>query len=195
MDLKTFFRDDKAVSPVIGVILMVAITVILAAVIGTFVLGLGDQLQDTTPQAQFGFSQGTQEYATDTGRELTATTVTITHESGDGIDENNLDVIVNGNPGYDVEPSGDPDTDENVDTVWAGEDSVSAGDSVRIALYDTNGPDDGTDFSGGSATVGINADEDNWEPTDAEVLAEGDTVRVVFDGGDSSTTLAKYEVN
>ena len=40
-------RDDDAVSPVIGVILMVAITVILAAVIGTFVLGLGDNVQET----------------------------------------------------------------------------------------------------------------------------------------------------
>jgi flagellin-like protein len=40
-------RDDSAVSPVIGVILMVAITVILAAVIGTFVLGLGDNVQET----------------------------------------------------------------------------------------------------------------------------------------------------
>jgi flagellin-like protein len=45
--------EDRAVSPVIGVILMVAITVILAAVIGTFVLGLGDQLGDTAPQASF----------------------------------------------------------------------------------------------------------------------------------------------
>ncbi|MFP4631952.1 MAG: type IV pilin, partial [Halobacteriales archaeon] len=35
-------EDDDAVSPVIGVILMVAITVILAAVIGTFVVGLGE---------------------------------------------------------------------------------------------------------------------------------------------------------
>jgi len=43
--------DDDAVSPVIGVILMVAITVILAAVIGTFVLGLGDQVQQ---EAQAG---------------------------------------------------------------------------------------------------------------------------------------------
>lgn len=34
--------EDRGVSPVIGVILMVAITVILAAVIGAFVLGLGD---------------------------------------------------------------------------------------------------------------------------------------------------------
>ena len=33
--------EDRAVSPVIGVILMVAITVILAAVIAAFVLGIG----------------------------------------------------------------------------------------------------------------------------------------------------------
>jgi flagellin-like protein len=47
MKLKTLLQSDesdRAVSPVIGVILMVAITVILAAVIGTFVLGLGGQV-------------------------------------------------------------------------------------------------------------------------------------------------------
>jgi flagellin-like protein len=38
--------DTRAVSPVIGVILMVAITVILAAVIGTFVLNLGGSVQE-----------------------------------------------------------------------------------------------------------------------------------------------------
>jgi len=37
--------DERAVSPVIGVILMVAITVILAAVIGAFVLDLGQGQQ------------------------------------------------------------------------------------------------------------------------------------------------------
>ena len=42
MDFKKLFRkDDKAVSPVIGVILMVAITVILAAAIGSSVFGMG----------------------------------------------------------------------------------------------------------------------------------------------------------
>ncbi|ELK56003.1 hypothetical protein D320_01493, partial [Haloferax sp. BAB-2207] len=46
MQIKTMFTESRAVSPVIGVILMVAITVILAAVIGTFVLGLGDQVGD-----------------------------------------------------------------------------------------------------------------------------------------------------
>ena len=50
MDLKKLFTEDRAVSPVIGVILMVAITVILAAVIGAFVLGIGGD-QESTPQA------------------------------------------------------------------------------------------------------------------------------------------------
>jgi len=53
MNLKTLIQDDEAVSPVIGVILMVAITVILAAVIATFVLGLGDSLSNNAPQASF----------------------------------------------------------------------------------------------------------------------------------------------
>ena len=46
--------DERAVSPVIGVILMVAITVILAAVIGAFVLQLGDSVSQTAPQASIG---------------------------------------------------------------------------------------------------------------------------------------------
>jgi flagellin-like protein len=37
-------KDDRGVSPVIGVILMVAITVILAAVIASFVLGFGSSI-------------------------------------------------------------------------------------------------------------------------------------------------------
>ena len=42
-------QNDEAVSPVIGVILMVAITVILAAVIGAFVFGMGPP--EAAPQA------------------------------------------------------------------------------------------------------------------------------------------------
>jgi len=48
--------DERAVSPVIGVILMVAITVILAAVIGTFVLGLGEGVSEE-PRAGVSFTQ------------------------------------------------------------------------------------------------------------------------------------------
>ncbi|WP_255169851.1 type IV pilin [Natrononativus amylolyticus] len=49
-------EEERAVSPVIGVILMVAITVILAAVIAAFVLDIGSTSQP--PQASFSVSQG-----------------------------------------------------------------------------------------------------------------------------------------
>jgi len=55
MNLKNFIGDEDAVSPVIGVILMVAITVILAAVIGTFVLDLGQNA--ASQQATAGVSE------------------------------------------------------------------------------------------------------------------------------------------
>lgn len=42
-----FTQNDDAVSPVIGVILMVAITVILAAVIAAFVFGMAGNIQTT----------------------------------------------------------------------------------------------------------------------------------------------------
>ena len=83
MDLKELFRDDDAVSPVIGVILMVAITVILAAVIASFVLGLGDQAQQATPQASFSFDYT--EGSTD-GEGY----VTVTHDGGDAIEAQEL---------------------------------------------------------------------------------------------------------
>lgn len=49
MDHKRIFKNDKAVSPVIGVVLMVAITVILAAAIGSSVFGQGPF--ESAPQA------------------------------------------------------------------------------------------------------------------------------------------------
>ena len=48
--MRIFSRNEEAVSPVIGVILMVAITVILAAVIAAFVFGMGGT-QNAAPTA------------------------------------------------------------------------------------------------------------------------------------------------
>src|SRR6056297_3345250 len=104
MDLKELFTDDDAVSPVIGVILMVAITVILAAVIGTFVLGLGDQVSDSAPQASFNF-------------EFNSTDVVIIHEGGDKIDTNSVSVA---GPGGNVS--------------WGGGGSITAGSSTTVTL-------------------------------------------------------------
>jgi flagellin-like protein len=88
MELKRLFTADeenRAVSPVIGVILMVAITVILAAVIGTFVLGLGDQVQQTSPNAQWDWDE-------DTDTQV----LSVTHEGGDTVDETTITFAVDG---------------------------------------------------------------------------------------------------
>lgn len=45
--MRKFLRDRDAVSPVVGVILMVAITVVLAAIIAAFVFGLGGGVKKT----------------------------------------------------------------------------------------------------------------------------------------------------
>ena len=76
-----FDSDDRGVSPVIGVILMVAITVILAAVIGAFVLELGSSVATEQPQASFDF-------------EFNGSNVTVTHQGGSEIDNSSISVVL-----------------------------------------------------------------------------------------------------
>ena len=124
MDFKQLINDDRAVSPVIGVILMVAITVILAAVIGTFVLGLGDQVQNTTPQASFGFSS--ENLSSGAGDDQ----VTVTHETGDTIQTSSLKVTVGSTTVY-GEGASVPSSATVTDTI--GSDGMSAGETITIS--------------------------------------------------------------
>lgn len=105
--------DERAVSPVIGVILMVAITVILAAVIGTFVLGLGDSVSQS-PQAGVTLSEQTDGSNTD---------VVVTITSADRVDEI---TIQRGSSG---EFSGDA---SDTGTTSVSLSSPSAGDEVTV---------------------------------------------------------------
>ncbi|MFB6352976.1 MAG: type IV pilin [Halobacteriales archaeon] len=75
--------DERAVSPVIGVILMVAITVILAATIGSFVLGMGQRVTQTAPQASLHVSVS-----------AAADTVTIDHNGGEAIDAGETRILI-----------------------------------------------------------------------------------------------------
>lgn len=82
MDFKKLFRkDDKAVSPVIGVILMVAITVILAAAIGSSVFGQTGS--KSAPQANFDVKAGSAYDSTKSP--ATTATIRIEHLGGETI--------------------------------------------------------------------------------------------------------------
>jgi flagellin-like protein len=146
MEVRNLLNDDDAVSPVIGVILMVAITVILAAVIATFVLGLGEQVSETAPQASFTFdydesySGGDSFSNTDAGDGL----LTITHAGGNTMVADRLSVRgADGNGGNWV-TDGDYNTGSEVSagdgiTVW-----IDSDDTISVTWVSENGQDSST---------------------------------------------------
>ncbi|WP_058367395.1 type IV pilin [Haloparvum sedimenti] len=173
MEFKEFLTEDRAVSPVIGVILMVAITVILAAVIGTFVLGLGDSVQQQSPTVTFAGDQGTE---TVDGESVNA--LTITHEGGDSVSQSNLDVGVNGEQGY-VNESGP-------EAAWNQTGDVTAGSSVTVVAYGTS-----------VTSLETTGENEYNSSNNATALTSGDTARVVWtsNDGSSSQTVFDREIN
>lgn len=111
MNVHKLFTDERAVSPVVGVALLIAVAVILAAVIGAVVLGLGSGGAET-PQAQLQAEFG----------DDADTNVTIDHNGGDPLpegeivfksNENNVDMDTTNATGYSA-------------------DELNAGESVEI---------------------------------------------------------------
>jgi hypothetical protein len=75
---------------------MVAITVILAAVIGAFVLEIGDQ-QETAPSTSFDSEQAEKFYQDDLGDTFNLTEVEIAHAGGNVLDVSQTEISVEGN--------------------------------------------------------------------------------------------------
>ncbi len=82
---KRIGKNEEAVSPVIGVILMVAITVILAAVIAAFVFGMGTPAN--APKASLQVTQAA----------VSSNNITIAHNGGDTIDLSRVEAVIDGN--------------------------------------------------------------------------------------------------
>ncbi|WP_337250425.1 type IV pilin N-terminal domain-containing protein [Haloglomus litoreum] len=198
MEFTNLLGDDDAVSPVIGVILMVAITVILAAVIGTFVLGLGDQVSDTSPQASFTFD------LTDNAPG-TADSLTITHDGGDKIAASQISFASTGAIGTDSNPQTGVPYDAKIrpdSDTWeeeAGSGDVSAGSAATLAGDDfqqASAADNANDLDGDS-DQSVNVDSAD-EPTGSKEIdslqLNGATIRVTWsssNGGDTAT-LGKW---
>lgn len=105
---------------------MVAITVVLAAVIGGFVMNMGDSLSDPAPSTQIDFDY-------DSGSD----TLTVTHDGGEVITGDNTgNLIVEGNEATDFPYSAGDEiatvssasSNSPVDVVW----ESPEGESSRI---------------------------------------------------------------
>ena len=117
--------DERGVSPVIGVILMVAIVVILAAVAAVFLTGFADEDVQNAPS-----------FGSDTDYELSErghiTSVTISHASGDTIEASKLSLEVTGAQA--VAPDGtSTDVEYTGNSLAAVGTDLSAGDEIKLS--------------------------------------------------------------
>jgi len=129
-------KGTRGVSPVVGTILLIAITVALAAVVATLVSGLGGR--GTPPSAMLTVS------ATISGDDIT---LRITHEGGDDLVVKDLQVKAsNDNLGgmatLDLLTAGIPGTTFNVGeagtlTYTAASGSILAGDTITVFVIHT----------------------------------------------------------
>ena len=157
------FNDDRGMSTVVGAILVVGITVVLAAIIGGFVFGIGDDLSNTQPQVQISFN-----YNDDTPSGNSQ--LEIIHDGGETItDQNTGSLRITGDATdelsateFTVTPNGDADEDSDVESPkTSGEQLISS-------------------TSSGSDGVGT------ISSSEVDSLDTGDTVNVVWVSNDGS---------
>ena len=163
MRLKELFTDAEAVSPVIGVILMIVTILILSAVIASFVLGLSNQVGSTYPTANFTFAFTNQD-------SNPYDYVEITHDRGNTITSDRLTVT----------------SDTAIDLATSAS-NIDRGDtSTSEAFTDTDGL--GSDVnvtSGTTVVVGPGADSSELNNATIRVIWESQT-------GNRSSTLAEW---
>ena len=121
-----FRENEDAVSPVIGVILMVAITVILAAVIAAFVFGMAENVQTTKVVAATATQQGQN--------------ITVTYQGGaDHQSVSNLRITVTNStatvPSLNATSNGKP----TVGSSWKDSNGTAGRDHVVVVAEFTDG--------------------------------------------------------
>lgn len=137
-DFRGLLTDDEAVSSVIGVVLMVAVTIVLAASIGVFVLGIGTGLTDPTPQATLSMSSSV-------GGTAGADYVNVSSEGGESFAAADVYVTVDGTKAWDGPGNyqanftsgaskwkNDVEAGSRLDIVEDGADSIRDGDEVQV---------------------------------------------------------------
>jgi flagellin-like protein len=189
--------NDRGVSPVIGTILLVAITVILASTSGTFVLGIiGDFTQDE-PLASFQMSQNSTSvvFTHSGGESLDGENVYIQHESGGsfgnfaGTDGDACDAThARVNPGTKCKISDRP-TGELV-LVWH-----SAGQSE--VLHEGQVFERGSSSTPTATPTPTPSSADGIEPVNAEgVDTQSSQIQLVFENsGSDSVTIVDFAVD
>ena len=123
--------DERAVSPVVGVALLLAVTVVLGLTVGPFVLGSAGDLVSDTPDADFAFFYNEDvafEPTDDFGTSITAGDgmMVIKMERGDALDPANIEIRAT--------TSGGNLLGDTPDDVYGPDDRLRQGDTMEVVI-------------------------------------------------------------
>lgn len=187
---------ERGLSPVVGAAILIGIVVVLASVIGAFVLSFGPG-GETAPDASFEFSEQRVDVFTDNGsnRWTGVLALEITHRSGDQVDRDLLDIKHTPDIGGTVSgyALGARDSDNVTAPRWnridRGSDvAIEGGDTTRYFLYMTERI--GSDGAFGATNVSNAWERDRCtierfgEPRETSAAPEG--VLNVSSGGEAT---------
>jgi len=204
MEIQQFLNADSAASSVIGVVLLVAIAVILAAVVGTFALGIGDHAQKSQPVVALSAEQqarfleegsGNQDGSDNATDETNVTVVVLNYESGDNLYTGQINITVNGYPAFELRETS---AMYEIAPFWDSQSAINSGSTSVVYGYDSQPGAFGVFTTNVGVQIGIADSNDGYEgqSTDVKQLSSGDTVRVIWssESSDDSAILRQYEV-
>jgi len=146
-----YVRDTRAATSVIGVILLVAITVLLAGVVAVFAFAEGDKVKEPAPETAFDVETcDSCPSLADPGPDSITNFINITYTQGERLQASQVQVKLNGELIFDPSKTGEAAYAEPANYDGAGDndlrwssDTLVAGD--RLVLEDDADADAGSD--------------------------------------------------
>jgi flagellin-like protein len=204
---------DRGVSPVIAVILMVAITVILASVVGAFVLDVGSKLSEGPPAATFEAEQQEYENVKDGGGPLeidggSLTGVRLIYTGGESITSENINVTVNGETAIATDQADGLDTNLHPNALLPFSGAGEVGISTSFVVLGSASESDITELNSWNTDEGPNPnimevtqsggtflEEASGGNGKLHKVSQGDTIRITYESNKgTSHILFTYEV-
>ena len=176
MKIERIYEDHRGVTPVIGTILVVAIVVILAAVVGTYALDLSQEVNEAPAKAVLDLDfKEAERTDPDGGYDRFLWQIKLTHTGGEDVDGEDIMVYVNHGP---VQLTGE----------YNG--TLTSGDSVEVAVVHTDGYYDDDIYDCDDKNVACSLAGD----ADADHYPDEDYVELMMVHEPSNTILYEEEI-
>ena len=150
--IENFLRtDERGVTPVIGIILVIAIVVILGAVVGTYSLGLLDNINEPPAQAVLDLQFEEEDNIESDAYDKFLWQLELTHSGGDSVNGEDITVYLDHGS-------------QRITGTYNG--TLKSGDTVELAVIHTLGNHDDYDCSDENTACSLAGDPDNYPDED-----------------------------